>query len=256
MSFCPASLPGKELFLTGASSSSQHRAGFPVPCIRVLHEYTDKCIYFVISALPNKTLLLSSSSLQKYETVVHRETGKQFLQIQKSQLPNPSKVKKDITGKVCYQATGVDFITSALLPGHWRPAATSVFRANQPCFVSGWWSKIAVAFLSFDPPGIAQDRSGNHESVCLSVCKSQEAAPAKSPKSSECSKTRCQNNATPSLPPAGPLSGIITCLSRSLGLQQVQAEGPLYPARGEGRQHHPAHAVPCEEDSVSSLCLF
>lgn len=173
-----------------------------------------------------------------------------------SQLPNPSKVKKDITGKVCYQATGVDFITSALLLGHWRPAATSVFRANQPCFVSGWWSKIAVAFLPFDPPGIAQDRPGNHESVCLSVCKSQEAAPAKSPKSSECSKTRCQNNAKPSLPPSGPLSGIITCLSQSLGLQQVQAEGPLHPARGEGRQHHPAHAVPSEGDSVSSLCLF
>lgn len=59
------------------------------------------------------------------------------------------------------------FITPALLPGHWRPAATSVFRANQPCFVSGQWSKIAVAFLPFDPLGFAAGRSGNHESVCL-----------------------------------------------------------------------------------------
>lgn len=173
-----------------------------------------------------------------------------------SQFSNPSKVKKGITGKVCYQTTGVDFITPALLPGHCRPAAPSVFRANQLCFVSGRWSKIAVAFLPFDPPGIAQDSSGNHESVCLSVCKSQEAAPAKSPKSSECSKTRCQNNATPSLPPAEPLSGIITCLSQSLGLQQVQAEGPLCPACGEGGQHHPAHAVPSEGDIISSLCLL
>lgn len=72
-----------------------------------------------------------------------------------------------MTGKVCYQATEVDFTTPALLPGHWGPAATSVFRAKQPCFVSGRWGKIAVAFLPFDPPGIAQDRPGNHEPVCL-----------------------------------------------------------------------------------------
>lgn len=116
--------------------------------------------------------------------------------------------------------------------------------------VSARCGVIAVAFLPFNPPpphtpppSIAQDWSGNHGAVCLSVCKSQEAAPAKSPKSSECSKPRCQNNTIPSLPPAGPLSVIITCLSHSLGLQQVQAERPLHPARGEGRRHHPAHAV-------------
>lgn len=105
-------------------------------------------------------------------------------------------------------------------------------------------ARLQLLFSPLTPrPVIAQDGSGNHEPVCLSVCKSQEAAPAKSPKSSECSKPQCQNNTILSLPPAGRLSVIITCLSQSLGLQQVRAERPLHAAHGEGRWHHPDHAL-------------
>lgn len=184
--------------------------------------------------MPKKTLLLPSSSLPYLQNRGPQRPRKtSFLQLQIHSCLIPLRVKNDRTGKVCYRVTRLDFITAVLLlRGSRGPAAASALRASQPGFVPARCGQIAVAFLPFDPPIVAQYWSGNHEPVCLSVCKPQEAAPAKSPKSSERTKPRCQNNTTPSPPLAGPLSVIITCLFHSPELQQVQAERALRLAQG------------------------
>lgn len=149
--------------------------------------------------MPKKTLLLPSSSLPYLQNRGPQRPRKtSFLQLQIHSCLIPLRVKNDRTGKVCYRVTRLDFITAELLlRGSQGPAAASALRASQPGFVPARCGQIAVAFLPFDPPVVAQYWSGNHEPVCLSVCKPQEAAPAKSPKSSERTKTTVSKQYNP-----------------------------------------------------------